>query len=51
MSHRVVVTGIGIVSPIGSGVESFWEGIQAGKCGISLIEAFDTTGLDRKSVV
>ena len=48
MSHRVVVTGIGIVSPIGSGVESFWEGIQAGKCGISLIEAFDTTNFKVK---
>ncbi|OJV63233.1 MAG: beta-ketoacyl-[acyl-carrier-protein] synthase II [Clostridiales bacterium 38-18] len=43
MKHRVVVTGIGIVSPIGQGVENFWNGIKAGKCGISHIESFDTT--------
>ncbi len=43
MKHRVVVTGIGIVSPIGQGVENFWNGIKAGKCGISHIESFDTS--------
>lgn len=48
MNHRVVVTGIGIVSPIGSGVDTFWEGIKAGKCGISHIESFDTTNFKVK---
>lgn len=43
MKHRVVVTGIGIVSPIGQGIENFWTNIKAGKCGISMIESFDTT--------
>ncbi len=43
MKHRVVVTGIGIVSPIGHGIENFWTNIKAGKCGISMIESFDTT--------
>lgn len=48
MNHRVVVTGIGIVSPIGSGVDTFWESIKAGKCGISHIESFDTTNFKVK---
>ena len=48
MNHRVVVTGIGIVSPIGSGVETFWDSIKAGKCGISHIESFDTTNFKVK---
>jgi 3-oxoacyl-[acyl-carrier-protein] synthase II len=48
MNHRVVVTGIGIVSPIGHGVNGFWEGIKAGKCGISPIESFDTSSFKVK---
>lgn len=48
MKHRVVVTGIGIVSPIGQGIENFWTNIKAGKCGISMIEAFDTTNFKVK---
>ncbi|GAB6107071.1 beta-ketoacyl-ACP synthase II [Fusibacter bizertensis] len=48
MKHRVVVTGIGIVSPIGQGIENFWSNIKAGKCGISMIEAFDTTNFKVK---
>ncbi|MCA0385069.1 MAG: beta-ketoacyl-ACP synthase II [Firmicutes bacterium] len=48
MNHRVVVTGIGIVSPIGHGVDNFWEAIKAGKCGISMIESFDTTSFKVK---
>lgn len=48
MNQRVVVTGIGVVSPIGTGVETFWEGIKAGKCGISHIESFDTTNFKVK---
>ncbi|WP_338556607.1 beta-ketoacyl-ACP synthase II [Paenibacillus sp. KS-LC4] len=38
---RVVVTGLGIVSPVGIGVETFWEGMLAGKSGIGPIDAFD----------
>ena len=48
MNQRVVVTGIGIVSPIGTGVENFWEGIKTGKCGISHIESFDTSNFKVK---
>ena len=41
---RIVVTGIGVVSPVGQGVDSFWRSITAGECGINKISAFDTEG-------
>ncbi len=43
MKKRVVITGMGVISPIGSGIELFWENVKKGKCGVSEIEAFDTT--------
>ncbi|MDO5408983.1 MAG: beta-ketoacyl-ACP synthase II [Lachnospiraceae bacterium] len=43
MSRRVVVTGLGAVTPIGNSVEEFWEGLKAGKVGIAPITRFDTT--------
>lgn len=43
MAKRVVVTGMGAVTPLGSTVETFWEGIRNGRSGIGLIEKFDTT--------
>jgi len=43
MSRRVVVTGIGVVSPIGNGKEAFFKGLKEGKNGAGLIESFDTT--------
>jgi 3-oxoacyl-[acyl-carrier-protein] synthase II len=42
--HRVVVTGIGIVSPIGIGVREFWDGMLAGRVGAGPITRFDTEG-------
>jgi 3-oxoacyl-[acyl-carrier-protein] synthase II len=42
--RRIVVTGLGIVSPVGSDVETAWSNILAGKSGVSLIDRFDTTG-------
>ena len=41
---KVVVTGLGIVSPLGSDVEQSWGAVVAGKSGISSITKFDTTG-------
>ena len=41
--RRVVITGLGVVSPIGSTVERFWESLAAGKSGLGAIECFDTT--------
>ena len=40
---RVVVTGLGVISPLGNDVQTFWENIKAGKCGIGPITKFDTT--------
>lgn len=41
MKRRVVVTGLGAVTPIGNDVETFWNGIRAGKVGIDRITKFD----------
>lgn len=43
MKRRVVVTGLGAITPLGSSVESFWSGIKAGKVAIGEITKFDTT--------
>lgn len=40
---RVVVTGLGAVSPIGTGKEDFWQALLAGKCGVGPITHFDTS--------
>ena len=38
---RVVITGLGVISPVGNDVNTFWESLKAGKCGISRLEGFD----------
>ncbi|MGC8741376.1 MAG: beta-ketoacyl-ACP synthase II [Candidatus Sumerlaeaceae bacterium] len=43
MKKRVVVTGLGAVTPIGNSVEEFWSNLLAGKSGIGYITKFDTT--------
>lgn len=40
---RVVVTGMGAITPIGNNVEEFWNNIKDGKVGIDNITKFDTT--------
>ena len=47
-NRRVVVTGLGVVSPVGSTLDSFWAAIQAGENGIGPITYFDTTAFDTK---
>ena len=42
MKRRVVVTGLGAVTPIGNNVPEFWQGIRAGRVGIGEITRFDT---------
>jgi len=42
--RRVVVTGLGLISPLGLDVASSWEGILAGRSGITTIESFDVSG-------
>ncbi len=46
--RRVVVTGLGVVSPVGSTLDSFWAAIQAGESGIGPITYFDATAFDTK---
>ena len=43
MERRVVITGLGALTPIGNSAKDFWEGIKEGKCGIDKITKFDTT--------
>lgn len=42
MNHRVVITGLGAVTPIGNTVDEFFENVKAGTCGIDFIKGFDT---------
>ena len=44
MSRRVVITGLGLVTPVGIGVEASWEGLCAGRSGIEEITRFDASG-------
>ena len=48
MSKRVVITGVGAVTPIGIGKDEFWNNLIAGKSGIGLITRFDTTDFTSK---
>ena len=41
--YRVVITGLGVVTPIGLGIEEFWKGLKEGRNGISRVSRFDPT--------
>lgn len=43
LKNRVVITGMGAITPIGNNVKTFWENIKKGKCGIDFIKSFDTS--------
>lgn len=43
--RRVVVTGIGVISPLGNSIESVWESLVNGRSGISRVESFDCSGM------
>ncbi|MEP7232436.1 MAG: beta-ketoacyl-ACP synthase II [Ginsengibacter sp.] len=45
---RVVVTGMGAITPLGNSVDEFWKNIAAGKSGVDLITKFDTTHFKTK---
>jgi len=44
--RRVVVTGLGVVTPLGHDLDTFWKRLIAGECGIDRITAFDATDFD-----
>lgn len=48
MKRRVVITGIGVVSPVGLNIQDFWTNLVAGKSGVSDIKYFDTTNFETK---
>lgn len=43
MERRVVITGVGAVTPIGNNVNEYWNGLKSGKCGIDFIKSFDAS--------
>jgi 3-oxoacyl-[acyl-carrier-protein] synthase II len=46
--RRVVITGLGVVTPIGNSVDDFWKNLIAGQCGVDKITAFDASAFDTK---
>src|SRR5258708_4527188 len=46
--RRVVVTGLGIVSPLGNDLDTFWSQLLAGQCGVGNITSFDASGYDTR---
>ena len=46
--RRVVITGLGAITPLGNDVETFWSNLKNGVSGIGKIEAFDTSAYDCK---
>ena len=48
MERRVVITGLGAITPIGNNVEEFWDGIKSGRRGIDKIKNFDTSNFKVK---
>jgi 3-oxoacyl-[acyl-carrier-protein] synthase II len=44
--RRVVITGLGVITPVGNDVETFWSNLKNGISGIERIQAFDTTDYD-----
>ncbi len=46
MSTKVVVTGVGVVSPVGNDIKTFWDNLCAGKSGIRKVDAFEEIGLN-----
>lgn len=45
MNHRICISGIGIISPIGTGRENFWNALEAGRDGVSEVDLFDSSAV------
>jgi beta-ketoacyl-acyl-carrier-protein synthase II len=46
--RRVVITGIGVITPLGNELDLFWQNLLAGKSGVTALTRFDTTNFDSK---
>ena len=46
--NRIVVTGMGVIAPIGIGLNKFWDSLIEGKSGVAVIKGFDTYDLPTK---
>ena len=46
--NRVVITGMGVVTPVGLNIPDFWQALTAGECGIAPIQGFDVSGMKVK---
>src|SRR5436190_5483356 len=45
-TERIVITGVGAVTPLGIGIPALWEGIRSGRNGVGRITRFDPTGFE-----
>ena len=45
MDRRVVITGLGVISPVGNDIQTFWDSLRNGVCGIESITDFPTDEL------
>ncbi|MCG2714563.1 MAG: beta-ketoacyl-ACP synthase II [Candidatus Omnitrophica bacterium] len=48
MKKRVVITGLGVISPVGNDTQSFWQSLKEGKSGVGPITSFDATAFDSR---
>ena len=46
--NRVVITGLGVISPVGLNIPDYWASLASGKCGVGPIQSFDATGMKVK---
>lgn len=48
MKHRAVITGMGVITPVGNQLNEFWNNLISGNSGIGLLTRFDTSTLSTK---
>ncbi|MDP2044481.1 MAG: beta-ketoacyl synthase N-terminal-like domain-containing protein, partial [Candidatus Omnitrophota bacterium] len=48
MKKRVVITGLGVISPVGNDIASFWQSLKEGKSGVGPNTSFDPAGFDSR---
>ncbi|MFH1191292.1 MAG: beta-ketoacyl synthase N-terminal-like domain-containing protein, partial [Candidatus Omnitrophota bacterium] len=48
MKKRVVITGLGVISPVGNDTSSFWQSLTEGKSGVGPITSFDAVAFDSR---